>query len=238
MTIPYPKAQEKDFLVPSKVLNEISQKSNETAAGITNQAITMAGNYLQGMKQMTGADPNKPLRTVSKVNTDIDNALKRASAYIDATGKVPDMPFLQAVGLTGTYGPAAGQKTFGRIMEERAMALEEQALALRSAGGGGGGGGGGGRSGGATKTSGSSGGYNAVLKKMIDGQERHRQAYLRGENRAPHNYEAYVRYAIEQGQINQSQAKSLMAQANYMTKADYEYTKRTRPKVKPQPKKK
>ena len=71
--------------------------------------------------------------------------------------------------------------------------------------------------------------YSATIEEMLGGQSRHRKAISAGESRSPHSYNSYVNKAIQMAQqagspLSQSQINALLQQANYLAKADMEWS--------------
>jgi len=119
--------------VYGQIKQQIDEGSRQKAKQIMNDAMSMAGNYLQSMKQMAGGTEGTPMRTMQKEQQDIDNSLNKVSAYSSLSGKVPEMDYLKMVGLQNTFGPIAGQPTYDAQMTAYQLANSG------SSGGGGGG---------------------------------------------------------------------------------------------------
>ena len=98
-------------LLPNNLIQQTADASTEQAKKLLSDATGMAGGYLQSIKQMAGGSPDQPMRTMAKEQMDINNALTKANEYMAVSGKVPELDFLNKVGLQGTLGPVAGQDT-------------------------------------------------------------------------------------------------------------------------------
>jgi len=100
----------------NKIAQNYQTQSQQQARSMLESAKSMAGSYLQGMKEMAGGQANQPMRTMQKEQMDINNALNKVNAYTNLSGKVPNMDYLNMVGLQNTLGPIAGQPTYENQM--------------------------------------------------------------------------------------------------------------------------
>lgn len=128
-------------MIPNELVRQTQQASGDQAKNYMSQALGMANTYLQGLKQMAGGLPSQPMRTMGREQMDLDNGLTRANEFMAVSGKVPEMDFLEKVGLQGTLGPMAGQQTLDTKNAQDDLAMRWYNATKSGSGGGGGGGG-------------------------------------------------------------------------------------------------
>lgn len=136
-------------LIPTNLLNSYKQASANGARDLVSNAMQMAGNYLQGLKTMSGGQPGVPLKTMARQESDMGLAstqqsmdiakrtlaLNELQKYADLSGKAPSMDIMKMLGVDDTFSPIAGDTT-------AEMNLDKIKLAINAAKGGGSSGGG------------------------------------------------------------------------------------------------
>ena len=140
--------------------NNMQSQINSQSAALISQALASAKNYLQGVKTLGGGTPGVPMKTMEGQQNDVSIAnakrtlaLNELQKYTDLSGKVPSIDILKTLNVDNTFSPLAGQNTIETT-------LNNQKLALSSAGGSNSGGG---------NSGGNEGGLTASeRKKMMD----------------------------------------------------------------------
>ncbi len=123
---------------PSQLIGSLSNVSGEQAKQISADVMNAVQANLGKYKELAGGGQpwDGKVRTMQRMNNDMNLGLERVKNYASLTGRIPNLDAIKAYGLEGTFGDVAGQDTFDTQLQKQQMALA-RAKASASSGNGG-----------------------------------------------------------------------------------------------------